>query len=145
MRLMKPERLILAFLAVSAVACETARNNQFPPQVVPPLQRITKDIIDYSYRVGQVVRISDPDTQTPGYLLRPTATTELWELHPDLPAVFDGDLVEILDKKEIGGFYRYSVRVALLGETSRNLLGDKNYQKEGWIFSYEALGEVIGK
>lgn len=142
---MKPERVILAFLAASTIACETARNNQFLPQAVPTLQIITKDRIDYGYRVGQVVRISDPDTQTPGYLLRPTATTEWWELHPDLAAVFDGDWVEILDERKIRGSDRYLVRVVSLGETSRNLLGDRNYQKEGWIFSYRALGEVATK
>lgn len=139
----RPERAVLAFIAAATMACEEARASQpTPTATAPPLEIITKDRIDYSYKVGQVVSIYDPDTQTSGYLLRPAATTQLWELHPNLAAVFDGDWVELKEVQTMGQKKMWRVEVTAVGVKSWELLGGQNYRQEGWL-NQQALGEEV--
>lgn len=108
-------------------------------------------ILVYSkeYQPGLLALINDPDLAHPGILLRPQTDTGLWELTSDLPAVFSGDGVRLLEKMVLpsyrinyiyGGFSRttdgttvmWRVEIVNQAHQSQFLVGRLSGQT-GWI------------
>lgn len=61
-------------------------------------------IFKKDYEPGLLVRINDPDTINPGFLLRLESSTPGWALTSELPAVFNRDIVLLLERRAVNRF-----------------------------------------
>lgn len=88
------------------------------------------------YKLGARVRINDPDQERPGILLRPVLSPDEVEvIKPDLPAVFNGDTVELLERQIMGGFFSRDGYVRTYDE--------RTFWKV-WVYSQGSLGYSVG-
>lgn len=95
-----------------------------------------------TYEAGSRVKIFDLDTDTPGFLLRPTAETTDGELRPNLPSVFHGDVVELLQNGEGRGKEMWLVKVVKRDIDTFFKLGKTGDNVVGWV-DLRAFGDIL--